>query len=177
LSAGDLVVNGKGYWIITDAAAKEPGQPVYWNVDESTSTLQTVFDPADDPGYARPEEVAGYNIIDLDPNMPVDGPTYVLLGNPFSRPFQWPNVGVTTTSFLGSTTAPVEDANAVPFQYSITGYLQKPEYNEANPYIAMTNTPGFGGTIQVPVNAGFWIAINPGPDQVSTDSLWIPFEK
>jgi hypothetical protein len=177
LSAGDLVVNGKGYWIITDAAAKEPGQPVYWNVDESTSTLRTVFDPADDPGFARPEEVAGYKRIDLDVNMPVDEPAYVLLGNPFSRPFQWPNVGVTITSFLESTTAPVEDANAIPFQYSITGYLQKPEYDEANPYIAMTNTPGFGGTTQVPVNAGFWIAINPGPDQVSTDSLWIPFEK
>ena len=60
---------------------------------------------------------------------------------------------------------------------TIAGYLQKPVYVEANPYVAMTTTPGLDAETEVPVNAGFWIVMNPGFLQVRTNSLWIPFEK
>jgi hypothetical protein len=181
MAAGDEVVNGKGYWIITDAEAKDPGQPVYWNVDATTSIQRAVFVTGPVAGLTQPEEVAGYKEIALDdplnPTIPVNQPTQVLLGNPLSRPFHWPNVGVTLTSDQGTTTSSVDGANASPLQYSITGYLQKPEYDEANPYVAMTTTPGLDTTTEVPVDAGFWIVMNPGSSQVRTNSLWIPFEK
>ena len=177
MAATDEVVNGKGYWIITDAAVKDPGQPVYWNVDDSTSTQRTLFDTGDVPGLTRPDNVAGYKVIPLDPAASAGTSTHVLLGNPFSRSFHWPNVAVSLDTLFGTNTVLVESANAFAPFFSITGYIQKPEYDEANPYIAMTTTPGLDSETEVPVNTGFWIVINQFLFSTQVNSLLVPFEK
>lgn len=175
LTATDIVKPGQGYWIIADASLKDPGQPVYWNVDSSTSSAKTALNGGDGGFDPIPVDVRGYHQINLDPDIPQFELAKVMLGNPFPRAFDWDDVGVTVSLFgVVPFTVPLSGVNSLDPLYSATAYLYNPDSTEGQPYDTVSNAPGFNGT-KIPPNTGYWLLINPSL-LLTTDALYSPLE-
>ncbi len=113
------------------------------------------------------------------PAIPLADDARVLLGNPFSRSFEWANVRVLVNWLGGIRGWPLSRAESRNV-LSATAYLYNPTKDESNPYDAISNTPGFES--QIPPNKGFWVQVPPANTAPDIEypralGLLIPFQK
>jgi hypothetical protein len=157
------IEQGKSYWIIADANST-------WKVDSTASSTRTDLNTTLVP---NPNLVAGtYPITLPTADQNVSGEIYakVMVGNPFSRSFEWSNVQYYSVSDANISLDSAETSNYM----DSTAYIYDSASTSGQPYTAVTTTPGVGSKT-VPVNKGFWIKILANAQ--SGDKLLIPLEK
>ena len=160
----DAMELGKGYWIITDTNST-------WKVDDDVVAVRTSGDIVNDGVDIPNDTIKKFYEFSLPSSTTVE--QKVMVGNPYSRTFQWENV-----YFLNGTTGQVGQINDATYA---TPYIRPNAYvydltQEAagQPYRSITvNTPGTSG--EIAPNQGFWIMLE--ANRIGSNDLIIPFEK
>ena len=165
LASGEVLVPGKGYWMITDGD-KDASSVLNNNALTKTKTARQLYVNHSVEHNASFTEVNTYTAL---PDGKADVQK-VILGNPFPRAF---HLGLMFFSYdTGATYYPMSDGTSVsPFAHQ-TVYTHD---NNSIGYTAKTpaGTPGFGDSIAP--GQGFWLRLEAAAG--SSNQVDYPFEK
>ena len=174
MSGSEGMVQGKGYWLITD-------QNITMKLNTAVVNGKTPTIPKTDPGVGDgdpgfTEVFAPYDL----PNAQTDRKTKVMLGNPFALPIHSGRIYYDNASLSGY----VSFANIAPgdtyVEYILYTHdspdLTENDINHGGGYVPVTpaGTPGFGDAIDPMV--GYWMLLKQGSGATG-NKVVMPFEK
>ena len=159
MNAGDPVIPGKGYWIIS-ATDKDAHVKSLTGMDKTTVSDKSIYalDPTVNTSVF--ESVKLYPL----PNTDSTKLKKIMLGNPFHKKFQLSDMFFKNSANNGNKFYPMTDTAATHngdfVEHVVYAHDSSDVSNDPLQYIAITpETPGFGDIVEPMI--GFWLKLKP----------------